>query len=148
MFKNIVVPVDLGPGHEPAVDLAVSLLKPEGGHMTLVHAVEAIKGLPQEQAPSFYSRLEAAAQEHLGQYLKRKGALHVATLRVLNGDRAIEILRLAEECAADLIVLRSHRIDPRDPSAGWAALSHKIAALAPCPVLLVKAPKPQLSYPT
>lgn len=148
MFKHIVVPVDLGPGHEQAVDLAVSLLKPEGGHMTLVHAVDEIEGVPLHQATDIYERIEHAAREHLGGYLKQACTTHITGLRILRGDRTSEILRLVEECNADLIVLRSHRIDPCDPAAGWAALSHKIAALAPCPVLLVKAPKRQLSFST
>lgn len=144
MFKNILVPVDLGPGHESAVDLALRLLGPAGGHMTLVHAIEVIAGLSRDQDPSFYGRLEEAAHKHLDHYLKRKGAAHVAQKRVVYGERGPEILRLAEECGADLIVLRSHRINPLDPSAGWATLSHKIAALAGCPVLLVKSPKLKL----
>ena len=144
MFKNVLLPVDLGPGHEAAVDLALRLLGPAGGHVTLVHVIEVIAGLSRQDAPGFYGRLEDAAHRQLDQYLKRKGAAHVAAKRVVYGDRSAEVLRLADECGADLIVLRSHRIDPRDPSAGWATLSHKIAALAACPVLLVKSPKPQL----
>ena len=142
MFKKILVPIDLGGGHESAVDLAISLLSPEGGHITLVHAIEVIAGLSRDDDPAFYRRLEQAADHHLAQYLTRNGASHIASQRVIYGDRAAEILRLAEDSATDLIVLRSHRIDPREPAAGWATLSHKIAALASCPVLLVKSARP------
>jgi nucleotide-binding universal stress UspA family protein len=60
------------------------------------------------------------------------------------GDRAWESVRCAVEAAADLILLTAPRIDPADPGTGWGSLSYKIGVLAPCPVLLVKTPVPNL----
>ena len=44
----------------------------------------------------------------------------------------------ALEAGTDLIVLAPHRIDLKDPSAGWGTVSHKVGILSPCAVLLVK----------
>ncbi len=47
-------------------------------------------------------------------------------------------MRYAVEEGMDLIVLKSHRIDLENPSAGWGTVSYKVGILAQCPVLLVK----------
>jgi len=57
---------------------------------------------------------------------------------VIFGNRAPEIVRYAVEAGIDLIVLKSHRIDLQNPSAGWGTVSYKVGILAQCPVLLVK----------
>ena len=46
--------------------------------------------------------------------------------------------RIAEATGADLIVMRSHQVDPAEPTQGWGTISHKIAILAQCPVMLMK----------
>lgn len=138
MFERALIPVDIAPGHEPVLDLVTRVLAP-GGHVTLVHVIELIAGLPRDDDPAFYRRLENSAVHHLTRYLERSASQGGRwTQAVLFGDRAAEVIRLARDSGADLIALRTHRIDPTDPATGWATLSHKIAALAPCPVLLVK----------
>ena len=50
-------------------------------------------------------------------------------------DGAIEE---AKKLNADLIVIRSHRIDTKDSEPGFGTLSYQIGIFAQCPVLLVK----------
>ena len=71
---------------------------------------------------------------------KQVGQIGVHTCRDVGrgGNRAPEIVRYAGEIGVDLIVLKSHRIDLENPSAGWGTVSYKVGILAQCPVLLVK----------
>lgn len=138
MFERILVPLDLSPRHLTAVDVAAEVRAPEG-EVTLIHVVEVIPGIPIGEDRAFYDRIEAQVEGHLGGQRERLDGQGVpCQVAIRYGDRAEEIVRYAEEIAADLIVLGSHRIDPETPGAGWGTLSYKIGILAPCPVLLVK----------
>jgi nucleotide-binding universal stress UspA family protein len=139
MFQKILVPVDLTNRHQQAIAIAARLAAQGGGAITLLHVIEMIHGLPMEEEPTFYQRLERKAGTHLETLRrgleKQKVAVHS---QVLFGDRALEIIRHSQETGADLIVLSSHRIDAGQPAASLGTLSYKIGILAQCPVLLVK----------
>jgi universal stress protein A len=139
MFKNILMPVDLSDTHQQAIEIAAELARESGGQVTLLHVVEVIPGLWMEEERDFYDRIEAAAREHLTKLGRQLEARQVPRREeVIFGNRAEEIVRYAAETGSDLIVLRSHRIDPTNPGAGWGTLSYKIGILSQCPVLLVK----------
>jgi nucleotide-binding universal stress UspA family protein len=57
---------------------------------------------------------------------------------VFFGARAPEILRLARERGADLIVLTAPAAEPDKPYFGLGSLSYKVGIFASCPVLLVR----------
>ncbi|MGD2115175.1 MAG: universal stress protein [Acidobacteriota bacterium] len=141
MFERILVPVDLSSKGRSALATARELSAP-GAVVTLVHVIETLEDVPFEEMEDFYRRLEARAIEMLDEWVaafERKGGR--AERRVLFGRRLEEILRFASEQESDLILLRSHTVDPDDPTArgrGWATLSYRIAVLAECPVLLLK----------
>ena len=139
MFKQILVPVDLTDAHGRALDIAAMLSAQSGGQITLLHVVELIAGLSPEEGKDFYSRLEKKARDHLGrlaaQLTSRKAAVRT---EVIFGNRAVEVVRYAQQQATELIVLTSHRIDPHQGIASLGTLSHRVGILAPCPVLLMK----------
>jgi universal stress protein A len=141
MFERILVPVDLSGKGRSALATARELSAP-GAVVTLVHVVETLEDVPFEEMEDFYRQLEARAIEMLDEWVanfERKGGR--ADRRVLFGRRLEEILRFASEQQCDLILLRSHTVDPDDPQSrgkGWATLSYRIAVLAECPVLLLK----------
>ena len=138
MFRNVLVPVDLTDHHQPALDLAAKLTQP-GGEVTLLHVVELIHGVPREEDPTFYQRLERKAQIHLNRLAERlKEQKAPVRTGIRFGARGTEVLRYAAEAGADLIVLTSHPIDPEQPLSGLGSLSHLIGIAARCPVLLVK----------
>ncbi|HXH11815.1 MAG TPA: universal stress protein [Alphaproteobacteria bacterium] len=139
MFKKILVPVDLSDTHQQALDVAVRLASESEGEVTLLHVVEVITDLWECEEQEFYARLEGVGREHLarlGRYVAERGSARHE--EVVFGNRAHEIVRYAMEVGADLIVLTSHRLDPENPTAGWGTVSHKVAILSQCPVLLVK----------
>ena len=139
MFKKILVPVDLSNRHQQALEIAARLAKESDGEVTLLHVIEIIPGLDLGEERDFYQRLEQAALDHLtqlGRYLEEHQVLRRE--EIVYGNRAPEIVRYAMETGVDLIVLSSHRIDPKDPAAGWGTVSYKVGILSQCPVLLVK----------
>ena len=139
MFKKILVPVDLSNQHQQALDIAARLASEADAEVTLLHVVEVIAGVWEEDEREFYDRVERMARDHLakhGRYLEER---HVPRREeVIFGQRAQEIVRYAMEAGTDLIVLSSHRIDLQNPSAGWGTVSYKVGILSQCPVLLVK----------
>lgn len=139
VFKKILVPVDLSDTHQQAVEIAARLAGESGGQVTLLHVVEVIPGLWVGGERDFYDRLEAAARDQLSRLGRQLEEMHVSRREeVIFGNRAEEIVRYAMEAGVDLIVLSSHRIDLKNPGAGWGTLSYKIGILSQCPVLLVK----------
>jgi nucleotide-binding universal stress UspA family protein len=139
MFKTILVPVDLSDTHQQAIEIAGRLAHASDGQVTLLHVVEVIPGLWVEEERDFYDRIEAAARDHLTRLGRQLEETPVPRREeVIFGNRAEEIVRYAMEVGIDLIVLTSHRIDLKNPGAGWGTLSYKIGILSQCPVLLVK----------
>ena len=139
MFKKILIPVDLTDMHQPALDIAARLAKENDGEVTLLHVVEVSAEVCAEKDRDFYNRLQQTARDHLarlGHALEARGVPRRE--EVVFGHRAPEIVRYAAEVGADLIVLKSHRIDLEHPAAGWGTVSYKVGILAQCPVLLVK----------
>ncbi|HSF29263.1 MAG TPA: universal stress protein [Candidatus Tectomicrobia bacterium] len=139
MFAKILVPVDLTDTHQQAIEIAAQLAGESGGQVILLHVVEVIPGLWVDEERDFFDRLEAAARDHLvrlGRQLEERSIPRRE--EIIFGNRAEEIVRYAMEAGVDLIVLKSHRIDLKNPGAGWGTLSYKISILSQCPVLLVK----------
>jgi nucleotide-binding universal stress UspA family protein len=139
VFERILLPVDLTERHVRAVQVAAGLAASAGGQVRVVHVIENIAGVSREEEPEFFNRVEAAARERLeslGALLQARGTRY--TTEILYGNRAREILRLAEEWRIDLIVLASHRIAPGERPEGFGTLSHQLGIMAPCSVLLVK----------
>jgi universal stress protein A len=138
VFKKILVPVDLSDTHQHAIEIAARLAGSDG-QVILLHVVEVIPGLWVEEERDFYDRIETAARDHLSRLGRQLEEVQVPRREeIIFGNRAEEIVRYAMETGVDLIVLSSHRIDLKNPAAGWGTLSYKIGILSQCPVLLVK----------
>ena len=139
MLKHILLPVDLTDKHQKAVAAAAGLAAQFGAEVTLLHVVELIPGITQEEEKAFYQRLERIARKHLERF---SGGLTerqvVCRGEVLFGSRTVEVVRHAQERGVDLIILTAPQVTPANPAAGWGSLSYKIGALTACPVLLVK----------
>lgn len=136
MFRNVLVPVDLVDRHERVIEAAVRLLEPEG-KILLLHVIELIPGLSEDEESGFYERLESTARDHLQSLGDGLTGLNVSwEAEVIFGSRATEVVRVVMDQGTDLIVLASHKIDLEQTAQG--ALSYQVGLLAPCPVLLIK----------
>jgi nucleotide-binding universal stress UspA family protein len=142
MFRKILVPVDFTEKNEAALDSAAQIAggsTQESSEVTLLHVVEIIEHIDFNEMSDFYRGLENRATAKLftlEEKLKEKGVN--ARHEVLFGKRAETIVRYAEEKAADLMILSSHKVDRDHPALGLGTLSYAIAIVARCPVLLVK----------
>lgn len=138
-FARILLPMDLSDRHNAVLDLAARLLEPPDGEVVLFHVIEVVAGLPLDEEKGFYSRLEKAARKHLDRLADLLKSRKVpCRAEVVYGHRAAAVVRYATEAKADLIIATAPRVDPKNVTAGWGSLSHKISLMAPCPVLLVK----------
>jgi nucleotide-binding universal stress UspA family protein len=131
--------VDLSDRNRIAVDAAAGLATASGGSVTLLHVIETLQDIPVEEMEEFYVTLEQRAEDALGKWAAEFGteacAVHAS---IVLGKRSQEILRHARDQGSDLIVLTSHQIDPERAGGGVGTISHQIALLASCPVLLMR----------
>src|SRR5262249_62116197 len=136
MFKKILVPVDLTEAHARSLDIAAGLAAQGGGEITLLHVIELIAGLSDEEGNAFYGKLERAARDHLARLGSQLDGRRVSWHSELAyGNRAQEVLRHAREKGSDVIVLTSHRVNLQEPGAGWTTLSYTVGIFSQCPVL-------------
>jgi nucleotide-binding universal stress UspA family protein len=141
-LKTILHPTDFSERSEVAFRLACALARDHGARVVALHVVlpavlygEGMVVLP----PESYQR---EAEEKLRRLQAHDPKVPVEC-RVAEGDPTREILRVAQEVKCDLIVLGTH---------GWTGLgrilmgsvAEGVVRKAPCPVLTVKMPLPQL----
>ncbi len=139
MFQRILVPVDLAQKNQSALTPAAEMAHLNKATILLLHVIERIEHVPEEELKSFYHRLEQNAQRELSaaaHSLAEQGI--TASTHIVFGRRSEEVVRFALQNQVDLIVLRSHRYDPQTSTFPVGTLSHQLAVLAQCAVLLVK----------
>jgi nucleotide-binding universal stress UspA family protein len=139
MFRRILIPLDFTEKNVRALELALDLAQQNQSSVALLHVIEVVEHVPMEELRDFYRKLEDAARERMNfpasMFLEKD---LVVDSEIVYGRRAEEIVKYAVANGVDLIVLSSHKIGP-DPSAqSLGTISHKVAILAQCPVLLVK----------
>ena len=139
MFRNILIPLGVSDEAQTAVGAAAALAQPDRPLITLLHVIETIQDLASEEIEDFYRIPRERAEATLERWSHHLEALGLVVRKeIVVGKRAPEIANLAEELGCDLIILRSHRIDPESPTEGIGTISHQVAILANCTVLLIK----------
>ena len=139
LFGRILVPLDFTDKNVAALDVAVRLAVQNQSSVALLHVIEMVEHLAVDELKGFYSKLEAEARRRLGfpvSLFLEKGL--TVEPEIGYGKRAEEIVNYAAANQVDLIVLSSHKFDEERPTQSLATISHKVAILAQCPVLLVK----------
>jgi nucleotide-binding universal stress UspA family protein len=142
--KTILSPIDFSSPSDGAVKVAADLATRLGSELLLVHVVPMIPRLPsastifheaeyeQELHNDAESRLRQVAAELSG------AGLAVKTFVGTANDAGMEILRIAEQNNADLIVIATHGMT------GWhklafGSVTEKVVRMSTCPVLVLKA---------
>jgi universal stress protein A len=139
MFKHILVPTDFSARSKRALEIAVNISRPNEGTIYLLHVIKMIPNTTFAEFEDFYLRLEKQAEQEMATLLLPYDPAQInIEARTVYGNRVQEILRFAEEYGIELIVMNSHKIDPKEPVQGWGTISYKVGALAPCPIMLVK----------
>lgn len=141
-YKTILCPLDFSAASMRALQYALSLAKQAGGRLILLHVVEGISDLPRETA-----RFDVA---EYGAYLSQDAATQLATIvpdsarrefavedHVTMGKAHREILRLAADANADLIVMGVHGKGALHLRV-FGSTTHHIIREAGCPVLTLR----------
>jgi universal stress protein A len=137
MFRKILLPIDLEPKHQAAVQAAIQIARQADAEIVVLHVIETIEGLEEDQ--DFYDQLETASRERLKEFTDELGRSGVRSRwEIAFGSDSAEILRYASENQIDLIILTSPRFDPENVKLLTGSLSWKIGLVSPCPVLLMK----------
>lgn len=139
MFNNILVPTDLTEKSQKAFDIAVSIASNYKSSITLLHVIEMIEGVEDDEFSDFYDKLRNRSQKMIEKLAnKYAGKNLIINSEVILGKRVPEIIRFADDKEIDLIILSSHRIEDFGSGDGWATISYKVGILASCPVMMVK----------
>ena len=114
-YKHILVAVDFGAGHQQVIERARALAQSEGARLSLIHVVEFLhmdlaNELVLPQDVELEAQLVAAARTKIGKLAADFPAATGAAAGqwVEMGSTKTEILRVAQEQDADLIVIGSH----------------------------------------
>jgi len=139
VFKVILVPINLGDGQGRVLVTARDLASQSRARVILLHVIHRVPDLPVNELRGFYRRLETTSRRRLALAAQEFAARGVPVrAEVSIGDPAQEILRVAAAEKVDLLVMGSHRVEPRRGGRGWGTTSYKVGLLCRCPVLLVK----------
>jgi nucleotide-binding universal stress UspA family protein len=138
--KNILVPTDFSGTSEAALHYAAEMALTLGARLYLVH----VPGRTGEhfEANFPHGQFETAARKGLASFLTTEA---IDRLRpeyaVRVGAPAEEIVRYADLCDADLIIMGTHG-RTGIAHALMGSVAEQVLRVAPCPVLLVRAAKP------
>ncbi|MDJ0609101.1 MAG: universal stress protein [Kiloniellales bacterium] len=148
MFQNILVGVDGSESAIKAVTVAATLSKSFGAQLILTHVVqvsaiaeqainmsatEHLKENPKTIMEKLSQEVLGKAREHALQAGVADGKITTVTK---DGNQTRELIKAAEDCKADLIVVGS-KGRGRLEGLLLGSVSQKVAALAPCPCLVV-----------
>jgi nucleotide-binding universal stress UspA family protein len=147
-FKKMLCPTDFSDPSYEAFKTASELALQFSAELCLIHVIGPIPtaGAPGVAPPGFnvgvYQQgLEKSAQQDLQKVIDEKmpKELDVRAI-VAHGDAANEIVRIADEEDADIIIIATHG------RTGWrhlvfGSVAERVVRYATCPVLTVPAPK-------
>lgn len=143
-YRHILVAVDFGAGHEQVIERAKALAQSEGARLGLVHVVEFLhmdlaNELVLPQDVELETQLVATAKRKLEDLAAGSAAATPGTpigQWVEMGSTKTEILRVAEQQGADLIIIGSHGRHGLGRLLGSTA--NAVLHGAPCDVLAVR----------
>jgi nucleotide-binding universal stress UspA family protein len=121
------------------MDIAFSMALENKAAVTLLHVIETVEEADSEDFKKFYRQLGARAGRTIDKLISKYGPESVGIEKqILYGKRVYEILNFAAAHQVDLIIMRSHKLDPENATEGWGTISFKVGVLSHCPVMLVK----------
>lgn len=144
-FKRILCPVDFSQPSTHALTYALSLAQEADARLTVAHVVELHLEPDTYQyrllnVPEYRAQMVHAASEQMANALPRDVEAYCAIEQtVMTGKAYREILRLAQEQHADLIVMGVHGRSAVDLFVFGSTTQH-IVRQAPCPVLSIRQP--------
>jgi nucleotide-binding universal stress UspA family protein len=145
LFRRILCAMDLTEDAAPALEMALSLAEENMAELTLLHVLE---GLPGQAGPSRYKELPqvvrirkelfAEAAKRLSRSVSQE-ARDFCTVkeRVEEGAPWREVLQVAEETRAEIIVMGAHSRGALS-QAFFGSTVNQVVRSATCPVLVTR----------
>ena len=136
---KILVPIDFSPGSNAAMEMAASLARDSGATVILAHVEviplsaaggEFLYAIPEPPTEELLAKLNDCVLPDSNIPVER---------RLLAGDPADAIIRLAESENADMIVMGTHGRRGLTRLL-MGSVAEAVVRTAPCPVLTVKQP--------
>jgi nucleotide-binding universal stress UspA family protein len=153
LFRRILCAADLTPRADSVLSTALSVAAETLAHVTLLHVVERLPGLgvnapatttrglrPISDLEALQARLLDEAREQLVEAARPARDFCEVSERVETGKAWPEILRVAEEIQADLIVIGS-RGEGALGRLFLGSTANQVVRQATCPVLVVRGSK-------
>ena len=142
--KLILAPIDFSDASRAALDVAVDMASRFGAELLLVYVVPAIPDLPKDVSIFKEGEYDKSLENKDAQRLKDLAAtmaqknVKVRTELGSGNDVGMELIRIAENEHADLIVIATHGMT------GWrefafGTVAEKVVKQADCPVLVLRA---------
>jgi nucleotide-binding universal stress UspA family protein len=143
-LRRIVCPTDFSPAAANGIAGATELSRHFQAELVLVHVLPVLPAVPSDpnftfEVPEYERALHADAERRLAALAADLGAHGTAVRTAIgHGDAGAEIVRLAADEAADLIVIATHG------TTGWrhamfGSVAEKVVRLARRPVLTIPA---------
>lgn len=147
-FEHVLCAIDFSECSLAALEYAMAAAAGSGASLTLAHVLEWPWAEPPGPVLSELPFTEAAALAEFRQQRERQAMKHLAQLvpqtlaercrtRISHGRAHAELLRIAADEHADLIVLGVHGRNPLD-MAVFGSTTHQVVRRATCPVLTVR----------
>jgi len=134
-FNKILCPADFDRNSIAALAFASELAQERKAALDVVHVVPIPLG-PEVAIP--YDKLQGRARAKLERLARQTINPNISyAIHIRTGDPAVEVIRMAEQTGADLIVMATHgRKGLR--RLGLGSVAERIVRGAHCPVLTVK----------
>jgi len=144
MYKNILIPIDLShdSSWRQALPTALELVRLFGAQLHVVTVVSDVSTVPHLHLPKDYERNRMEYARHsLDAFVKEHILDHHTPIQHVAGPGSIyrEILQVARDSSADIIVMASHRPELKDYLLG--ANADRVVRHADCSVFIVREPK-------
>lgn len=141
MIRRILVAFRFSRAGEAALKLAAEFAQIHGAWLRIFHALD-YRLMHPETSDEEILRMTREAEARFERDYKGmlRDVLHWG-FNCWEADPAVEVVKLARETAADLIVLGCHEVGDRPGIARLGMVGLAIAQTAPCPVLLVPCPR-------
>jgi nucleotide-binding universal stress UspA family protein len=141
-FANILVPIDFSPNAALALAAAVELAQTYHSTVTVVYVIPQVIFHPDWAAEVEETLDLADVTEEVQQALVKmtepyqQSSISIST-KILEGGPHVEIVRLAQQMRADLIVIGAHGTSGQKPPL-MGSVAEKVVRQAPCSVLTVR----------
>ncbi|MCX6562289.1 MAG: universal stress protein [Candidatus Aminicenantes bacterium] len=142
-IKKIVCPTDFSDPSYQGLDYAIDLAKLFQAELSVVHVLNVLPHSPTDanisfEIPEFERIMHKESEDKLKEIVKTRVPAAIKADAVIgHGNAAKEIVRIAEEGKADLIVIATQG------HTGWhhlvmGSIAEKVIRHAPCPVFAVR----------